>query len=385
MVVDDHRYLDEKVRNGLMSQVENWDLEIVGSEREALNLLSLRPCDVLIAGMNGIDASGAGTMARLSVESPSSIRIALAVPGDVKPSGFNHAHRILPNPITGDRLSAAINGAITLKSRLTRGGLANFLANADILPVPNETDLDILEELAEAAPNATRLADLIQTVPDYARQFARLAALHDGAYDADLVSAIEILGPDVVRAVVVFESVHRQLPLDRLRRTGLANMKSHGYEMAHVARRIAGGSTGGGFATMAFVGGLLHDLGSLTLAANRVSDYRRVLKSALREDRPLLEAERKQLGVTHSDVGTYLMGLWGIPDAQAALLDDHGTTAEGDDRPAAAMRLANLILGDPGEPRGAIEMRYGRAVKEFDAFALDAKQVRELAGIRFCD
>jgi HD-like signal output (HDOD) protein len=41
----------------------------------------------------------------------------------------------------------------------------------------------------------------------------------------------------------------------------------------------------------------------------------RVSERARREGRPTVEIERDELGVTHAELGAYLLGLWGLPDA----------------------------------------------------------------------
>ena len=64
-----------------------------------------------------------------------------------------------------------------------------------------------------------------------------------------------------------------------------------------------------------FTAGLLHDVGKLVLATNLPQEYRSALVRVVRERISLQEAEASQFGVTHAEVGAYLLGLWGLPDS----------------------------------------------------------------------
>ena len=61
--------------------------------------------------------------------------------------------------------------------------------------------------------------------------------------------------------------------------------------------------------------GLLHDVGKLLLVATLPIVAMRVNDRARREGRATVEIERDELGVTHAELGGYLLGLWGLPDA----------------------------------------------------------------------
>jgi HD-like signal output (HDOD) protein len=62
-----------------------------------------------------------------------------------------------------------------------------------------------------------------------------------------------------------------------------------------------------------FMAGLLRDSGKLVLAANFNERYRQVPAVTQKENISLLDGEREVFGITHSEVGAYLMGLWGLP------------------------------------------------------------------------
>jgi HD-like signal output (HDOD) protein len=66
-------------------------------------------------------------------------------------------------------------------------------------------------------------------------------------------------------------------------------------------------------ADAAFTAGLLHDIGALVLLYAAPPDYVRSLERAKQLGGDSAAAEREIFGVTHAEVGAYLLGLWGIP------------------------------------------------------------------------
>jgi putative nucleotidyltransferase with HDIG domain len=65
----------------------------------------------------------------------------------------------------------------------------------------------------------------------------------------------------------------------------------------------------------AFTAGVLHDTGKLVLASALPELYRRALQLAADELIPQWQAEANVFGVSHAEVGAYLLGLWGLPPA----------------------------------------------------------------------
>jgi putative nucleotidyltransferase with HDIG domain len=63
----------------------------------------------------------------------------------------------------------------------------------------------------------------------------------------------------------------------------------------------------------AFTAALLHDIGKLALAVCIPERFMKVQLARKTTGRPSHELEAEMLGVTHAEVGAYLLGLWGLP------------------------------------------------------------------------
>lgn len=74
---------------------------------------------------------------------------------------------------------------------------------------------------------------------------------------------------------------------------------------------------------LAFTAGLLHDMGKLILAANAPDEYHDVLTRVADTKLKDWQGEYIAFGVTHAEVGGYLIGLWGLPDALVEAIAYH--------------------------------------------------------------
>jgi HD-like signal output (HDOD) protein len=63
----------------------------------------------------------------------------------------------------------------------------------------------------------------------------------------------------------------------------------------------------------AFMAGVLHDSGKLILATQKPKYLKEVMAAMRVKQCPMFEAERDAAGITHAEIGGYLLGLWGLP------------------------------------------------------------------------
>ncbi|MDD5673152.1 MAG: HDOD domain-containing protein [Chitinivibrionales bacterium] len=63
----------------------------------------------------------------------------------------------------------------------------------------------------------------------------------------------------------------------------------------------------------AFCAGLLHDIGKVVMEQYLHADFHKALRHAAKNHLPLYESEKEILGFTHTDVGAWLIGPWGLP------------------------------------------------------------------------
>jgi putative nucleotidyltransferase with HDIG domain len=116
----------------------------------------------------------------------------------------------------------------------------------------------------------------------------------------------------------------------------------------------------------AFTAGLLHDIGRIVLATNLPADYREVLDASRESGLPLHMEEIRQFGINHTQVGAYLLGIWGMPAAlveTAALHHAPSHTETPEISLLTAVHVANVLAhaqrpDDEGIPDPALDVEY---------------------------
>ncbi|MEE9432599.1 MAG: HDOD domain-containing protein [Melioribacteraceae bacterium] len=164
--------------------------------------------------------------------------------------------------------------------------------------------------------------------------------------------AIVVLGFSQIKNIVIALSM-----LDALKKIGDKKFQQKKYWMhslltASAAQRIAddlGYQTSG----EAFTAGLLHDLGIPIIYKLFNDEYKQITKAVTEEKISYLEAEEKYLGLTHQEVGRFLIDKWNLPLSIAEVISYHHkpSLSEEHDELTALIHLADymtkkLVIGD---------------------------------------
>jgi HD-like signal output (HDOD) protein len=94
-------------------------------------------------------------------------------------------------------------------------------------------------------------------------------------------------------------------------------------------------------------------VGTLVLAASLPRDYAKAIALAAAEAVDIHEAERRVFGATHSQVGAYLIGIWGLPEPIVEAVAWHHDPLRCPERtftPLTAVHVANALEEAAGGP-----------------------------------
>jgi HD-like signal output (HDOD) protein len=109
------------------------------------------------------------------------------------------------------------------------------------------------------------------------------------------------------------------------------------------------------------VAAMLHDIGKLVLSVRLPGHLERATEKGRREGLALHEAEYAISGISHAEIGGYLLGIWGLPCSiveAVAYHHDPGRIPHREYELVDAIHVADLLVHEEQEPdRAAISQR----------------------------
>jgi putative nucleotidyltransferase with HDIG domain len=124
-----------------------------------------------------------------------------------------------------------------------------------------------------------------------------------------ITQAMVLLGFDVVKTLVLSASV---LDILELMNRHLAGLWEHSLATARIANALGERLNLPNPEEIA-VSGLLHDLGKIVIAQRCPAEHAQIRAMVSARNCLQIEAEREVLGVTHSEIGMWLLKRWGLP------------------------------------------------------------------------
>jgi len=190
--------------------------------------------------------------------------------------------------------------------------IARIIKSYDRLPSMPGILLKLAEKFTEEDATIEALSRIISLDPALC---ARMIHMANFPYMAgqepvtNVAKAIARLGVDTIKNLVTTTLVHQAFGYSRW--NSLMNLRifwDESLRCAVIARRIAQ-ETSYRRPDEAFLSGLLHHIGKLLLLISFSEEYAAILDDAV-DDSHLLVGEKERIGVTHCEVGAWLIRQW---------------------------------------------------------------------------
>ena len=309
LFVDDEPNLLNGLKRVLRPMRREWDMGFADSGQKALDLFKEDPFEVVVTDMRMPEMNGVQLLTKIMGRYPRTVRIALSgqAEQELLMEAVKVSHQYLTKPCELDELKSTI---------LSGSALSHVIANVDELPsLPS-----VYQELMEAvrSPDIS-LSDIGEIISRDMGMTTKILRLINSAYFGlraeitDIPRSVSLLGLETIKSLVLGIQIFSQLDEKKIPKGFIESLWSHSMTTGTFAKAIAQNEElGKDIADQAFVAGLLHDLGKIMFASNLTDQYREVIDSTTREGIPFTEAELQIIGTTHSEVGMYLAGLWGL-------------------------------------------------------------------------
>jgi len=327
LFVDEEPAVLEGLENRMRSHRRRWAMRFAPGPEHARRELAQNAFDVVVSDIRLSDARGLDLLERVRTEHPSALRMALTggmIDKDELVRLGLVAHQVLVKPCGSRELEDAIERAQMLRGFVDRPAFRDLVHRVKALPVLPETytalqacmqDPDCsLDEVSKVVSQdvsiSARLLQLVNTAVFARRRPATTVS-----------EAVSVLGLSSLGALVLSMSVFEaNRPSDPQRLAFMRRLHDHAQATANLAAQLFEDEP-----AMAYAAATLHDIGRLVMLD--LDDYPMVEAEAQAQAISLPEAECHRYGVSHAEVGAYLLGLWGLPADMVAVAAQHHALA----------------------------------------------------------
>jgi len=363
LFVDRRRDTFEGLREALRPSGALWQVEYAAGGDEALALIDEAPADVVVADEQLTAMDGVTLLARVRDRHPTTIRMIMS--GTARPGPATIvAHRVLAKPCNVGELGVLIKRSWALHKRTGEALALRQTMSASALPSRPSAYMELNQVLGDPTWQPAQVAAVIErdvALSAKVLQLANSALFGLVSTVSSVRDAVVYLGIDTIRSLALTAEAFGKLAPRSSEGFSLDAFQDHAMLVARLTASIV---PAGRAQQEAVTAALLHDVGKLVAISDGSSRWSARLAEARTRRQPLYEIELEHDGVSHADVGAYLLSLWGLPDAIVEPVASHhspasvpGLAFDG----VAAVHIANALAHeletgvDDGPPPATID------------------------------
>jgi HD-like signal output (HDOD) protein/CheY-like chemotaxis protein len=316
LFVDDDQHVLDGLQRTLRPQTQEWEMAFAQGGETALAMLDCTPFDVIVTDMRMPGMDGAELLEKVRRRTPQVVRIILSGYVDLQATfrAVPVAHQFLMKPCDAGTLRVAIERACSLQGILNDGALARMVGTLGDLPSAPRVYTALLEALKDPETSLQQVALIVEQDVAISAKVLQLvnSAFFGLTRNITAVSqAVNYLGINVLQSLVATAEAFRAFQqVQQIEGFSIDEFQEH----AQLAVRVSGlFSLPRHLADSASMASLLHDVGKLVLASRLPREFGKAIALAREQKQPLYRMEQDLFGVSHAEIGAYLLGLWGLP------------------------------------------------------------------------
>lgn len=362
LFVDDEAVLLELYPLAFESEGDRWEINVAPSGREALAMMEQGAMDVLVSDMRMPGMDGAQLLQEVMRRHPRTSRLILSGYSDCQQVAecLGATHQFLSKPCNLDNLRGTIDRVCAVDSLLMDEKLKTLVAQLHTLPSLPSLYFRITEAVSSPDSSLDDVGKIIAGDPSMTAKILQLvnsAFFGIARHVANPTEAVQYLGVERVRGLVLSLHVFSCFERVAIKNFSIEHALQHCMSTGLVAKVLARmQKVDRAIGDEACVAGMLHDIGKVMLAASLPEQYGQAVKLAQEHQMSISAAERKIFGATHSQVGAYLLGLWGLPVAIVEAVAFHHEPKQGAIKafsPLTAVHVANALVNQIHGKNGA--------------------------------
>ena len=329
LFVDDEISVLEGLERSLALLKPEWKLAFATTGKEALEKLAQAPYDVIVTDIIMPEIDGVKLLQKVRKSYPEVIRFALSGQSDQETSlqSATLVHQYLAKPCESGALIGALSRGNKLNKMLASEKLRRVISRVGSLPSLPSLYYKLSSELSRPEPSIKRVGEIISKdlgMTSKILQLVNSAFFGLPRHVSSPAHAVSLLGLDVILGLAV--SVHMFAPFDQSKFPffSLDQNLLHSTAVGTCARNIAAAE---GLKKMdvdiAFISGILHDVGKLLMVTSFWERYKKAFITAIDQEIQLIETEAEEFGTTHAEIGAYLLRLWGLSNKIVEVIAFH--------------------------------------------------------------
>ena len=325
LFVDDEPMILNSLRLRFARKRPQWGCVFASDGMAALDALEDGPFDVVVTDMRMPGMDGATLLGIVRERHPQTFRVVLS--GQMSRAAQLRAlpvtHRFHAKPCVPAELEQTIEQAIDLRQKLDDDVIARMVGRLIRLPAAPSVYQAVTRMMADERVGLNQIARVVDQDPAIA---ARLLHVANSAFFGmrrqirSSLEALNWLGVDLTRKLVLSSELATTFA-PYCSRQFIEEVQTHAHLTARIAARLVQITPEA--ARTVSTAALLHEVGRLVIAAGAPDDVARLRSLEARLD-STCAAEQAVLGFNHTQVGAYLLNLWGLPlDIVEAVANHH--------------------------------------------------------------
>ncbi|TIH15598.1 HDOD domain-containing protein [Marinifilum sp. JC120] len=351
LFVDHDKNILDSFRAMMHGLRKEWKSRFAATGQDTLEMIGKNEFDVVITDMKLPDMDGCELLNKIAKIQPDTIRIMLSGHSDM-PSllkSAKHTHQFLSKPCSTDLLINTIRRMMELRPILEDREVRKIVTGLDALPALPDLYIEITRELNKPEPSLQKIGELAKKDPGISTTLLKVVnSSFFGFYGSVSCPsrAAVLLGTDVLKGLILGVHFLQELDTDILGPYSIEKLWEHCLQTGYLAKGVcAFMDADEKTVTDCFVAGLLHDIGKFVFITEMNKEYQEVLKNVREFGGPVINVEKKILGVSHAEVGAYLLGLWGFNEEIVKMVYFHHSLENCDNvfTPTHAIHAADVL------------------------------------------
>ncbi|OVE78015.1 hypothetical protein BVX99_00925 [bacterium F16] len=320
LFVDDEPNVLSGLRRLLFSEKKHWDMHFANSGSEALVLMEGRTFDVVVSDLRMPKMDGIQFLEAVKERHPKCIRFILSgyADKDMLLRSIGPTHQFLTKPCDPDLLKSKIRRALDLRRLFMEEKAPQILKAITRVPILPMVYKELTTLIQSGQANASNIAEVISRDIGIS---AKILQLVNSAFFglprsvSDVSTAVSLLGLETITGVIMTVNAFDSFTETEVQELGLDSLYNHsiltGYYSQFICKELMHDKKAAEEAQLA---GMTHDVGKLLFMKSGSTLWSKLYAQSRHENLDLWTLERKELSITHAELGAYLLGVWGMAD-----------------------------------------------------------------------